>query len=65
MCDLPGPGTEPVSPELAGGFFTTEPPGKPLSTLLDSLFCAKKLQTLLHTFWSFLDQLQAEPVTLY
>ena len=31
--DLPDPGIEltyPVSPELAGGFFTTEPPGKPL-----------------------------------
>ena len=30
--DLPDPGTEPaslVSPALAGGFFTTEPPGKP------------------------------------
>ena len=29
--DLPDPGTEPlspVSPALAGGFFTTEPPGK-------------------------------------
>ena len=26
--DLPGPGIEPVSPALAGGFFTTEPPGK-------------------------------------
>ena len=25
--DLPGPGIEPVSPALAGGFFTTEPPG--------------------------------------
>ena len=24
------PGTELVSPELAGGFFTTEPPGKPI-----------------------------------
>ena len=23
-----GPGIEPVSPVLAGGFFTTEPPGK-------------------------------------
>ena len=30
MCDLPGPGTEPVSPALPGGFFTTEPPGKSL-----------------------------------
>ena len=28
MWDLPGPGTKPVSPALAGGFFTTEPPGK-------------------------------------
>ena len=31
--DLPNPGTEPMSPAspaLAGGFFTTEPPGKPL-----------------------------------
>ena len=27
--DLPDPGTESTSPELAGGFFTTEPPGKP------------------------------------
>ena len=30
MWDLPGPGIKPVSPALAGGFFTTEPPGKPL-----------------------------------
>ena len=29
MTDLPGPGNELVSPALAGGFFTTEPPGKP------------------------------------
>ena len=26
--DLPNPGTEPNFPLLAGGFFTTEPPGK-------------------------------------
>ena len=26
--DLPHPGIEPMSPTLAGGFFTTEPPGK-------------------------------------
>ena len=30
--DLPDPGVEPASPALTGGFFTTEPPGKPLST---------------------------------
>ena len=29
MWDLSRPGIEPVSPALAGGFFTTEPPGKP------------------------------------
>ena len=28
MWDLPGPGIKPVSPELAGGFVTTVPPGK-------------------------------------
>ena len=31
--DLPNPGIEPMSlapPALAGGFFTTEPPGKPI-----------------------------------
>ena len=27
--DFPNLGIEPVSPALAGGFFTTEPPGKP------------------------------------
>ena len=27
--DLPGPGSKPTFPALAGGFFTTEPPGKP------------------------------------
>ena len=28
MWDLPGPGLEPVSPALAGGFLITAPPGK-------------------------------------
>ena len=31
MWDLPGPGLEPVSPALAGGFSTTVPPGKSLT----------------------------------
>ena len=31
LADLPNPGIEPVSHALAGKFFTTEPPGKPLS----------------------------------
>ena len=34
MWDLPGPGIEPVSPALAGGFLTTVPPGKSLSCFL-------------------------------
>ena len=29
--DLPKPGIKPTSPALAGRFFTTEPPGKPLT----------------------------------
>ena len=35
MWDLPGPGLEPVSPALAGGFLTTAPPlsGAPLCHL--------------------------------
>ena len=28
MRDLAGPGIEPMSPAWAGGFFTSEPPGK-------------------------------------
>ena len=28
--DIPDPEIEPMSPALAGRFFTTEPPGKPL-----------------------------------
>ena len=30
--DLPGPGITPMSPALAGGFFTTESPGTPSMT---------------------------------
>ena len=29
--DLPNPGIEPASPALTSGFFTTEPPGKPIN----------------------------------
>ena len=32
--DLPSPGIEPTSPKLAGGFFSTEPPGKPKSHII-------------------------------
>ena len=36
---IPDLGNEPASPALAGGFFTTEPPGKPLKKrIMDELF---------------------------
>ena len=31
--DLPNPRIKPVSPALAGGFFTTEPPRKPVEAI--------------------------------
>ena len=34
--DLPHPGIKFISPALAGGFFTTEPPGKPYTGLCRS-----------------------------
>ena len=36
--DLLHPGNKPSSPALAGGFFTTEPPGKPCTNRYTSLF---------------------------
>ena len=36
--DFPNPGIKPVSPAssaLAGGFFTTEQPGKPIPAMMD------------------------------
>ena len=40
--DLPDPGIEPVSPALAGGFFTTETPGKAII----------KFYIVLNSYWS-------------
>ena len=40
--DLPDPGIEHMSlrsPALAGGFFTTEPPGKPIYTYIHTYVC--------------------------
>ena len=43
--DLPKPWVEPVSPEQAGGFFTTEPPGKPYRTHIKyNNICLKHVQ---------------------
>ena len=40
--ELPDAGIEPASPELAGGFFTTEPPGKRLDIMEDPYLKKKK-----------------------
>ena len=42
MWDLSGPGLEPVSPALAGGFLTTMPPGKPGDDFLNTMPFLKK-----------------------
>ena len=39
MWDLPGPGIEPVSPAMAGGFLTTVPPGKSLTYVFEIISC--------------------------
>ena len=44
---LPDSGTKPVSPALAGTFFTTGKPGKPINTGI--LFCNKKSGSFMHT----------------
>ena len=41
--DPPGPGIEPVSPALAGRFFTTEPLGKPLNSCLTKRSITRKV----------------------
>ena len=37
--DLPDPGITPASPELAGGFYITEPPGKPRVFVANIIIC--------------------------
>ena len=37
--DLPNPGIEPTSLALAGGFFTTEPSGKPVCVCMCVFMC--------------------------
>ena len=43
MWDTPGPGIESASPALAGGFFTTEPPGKPKSCIVKDLHTGRRV----------------------
>ena len=44
--DVLDPGIEPVSPALAGGFFTAEPPGKPFELLFFPYFAKGTPDTL-------------------
>ena len=52
MWDLPGPGLEPVSLALAGGFLTTAPPGKPKPNKL--FFSFFFLKEFLYFYYLFL-----------
>ena len=47
--NLSDPGVEPVSPTLAGGLFTTEPPGKPVTVVK---MIAKRLFLSSGRMWS-------------
>ena len=53
MWDLPGLGIRPVSPAVAGRFFTTEPSEKPLEILLRMMI--SQLQALVHLRDSILE----------
>ena len=54
--DLPNPGIEPMSSTvsaLAGGFFTSEPPGTPQSRLLDHLHSGKVAAQKVAIMWLY------------
>ena len=48
---LLNPGIEPMSPALAGRFFTTEPPGKPRSIIMPTLMIMPLIISTLWLFW--------------
>ena len=47
--DLPDPGIEPASPELAGGFISHEPPGTPSSVIHIYIYIRVYTHTHTHT----------------
>ena len=49
--NLPDPGIQPTASALAGGFFTTEPPGEPFSTLYYVLLRGLGLVEGKHRTW--------------
>ena len=54
MWEIPGPGLEPLSPALAGGFLTTVPPEKPPSAILVCLIPSQGFCHLFNYFFLFL-----------
>ena len=60
MWNLLGPGIEPVSPALTGGFLTTGPPGKPTCTLSSSDFHWASPHLKCHLFWGTFPGLQTK-----
>ena len=50
---LPNPGINPASPELAGRFFTTKPPGKPIKATIVQRKFLKTLFACLFLFLAF------------
>ena len=54
MWDLPGPGLEPVSPELAGGFLTTAPPEKSPDSLKSLIISTSVFSQGWHLLIAFL-----------
>ena len=52
--DLPDPGIKPISPALAGRFFISEPPGKPLSTCRSPRCRGTKMLAQVHLILSLI-----------
>ena len=62
---LPRPGTEPISlesPELAGGFFTTSPPAKPMC--LSSFLTGRGKKAIKHTWYNWHSRISKQRVLL-
>ena len=64
MWDLPRPGIEPTSPKLAGGFFTTEPPGNPCDDC-SSYPCYSSLRDCVNTCIDYLVISCNDPLRVY
>ena len=62
MWDLPGPGLEPVSSALAGGFLTTAPPRKPHTGISSSALLIRNSESRpASPFFLLLPQVVGDP----